>query len=42
MRFIKISGTDIKREKEETNIKDWFFVMALGIFFYKNLFFEIW
>ncbi len=26
-------STDIKREKEETNIKDWFFVFALGIFF---------
>ena len=24
---------DIKREKEETNIKDWFFASALGIFF---------
>ena len=24
---------DIKREKEETNIKDWFFLTALGIFF---------
>lgn len=26
-------STDIKREKEETNIKDWFFVFAFGIFF---------
>src|SRR5215211_4939931 len=26
-------STDIKREKEETNIKDWFFVFALGMFF---------
>jgi len=26
-------STDIKREKEETSIKDWFFVFALGIFF---------
>lgn len=24
---------DIKREKEETNIKDWFFLSALGVFF---------
>ena len=26
-------SNDIKREKEETNIKDWFFVFAFGIFF---------
>jgi Ca-activated chloride channel homolog len=26
-------GSDIKREKEETNIKDWFFIAALGFFF---------
>ena len=26
-------STDIKREKEETNIKDWFFVFALGMVF---------
>ncbi len=26
-------SSDIKREKEETNIKDWFFVFALGFFF---------
>ena len=26
-------SSDIKREKEETNIKDWFFIAALGFFF---------
>ena len=26
-------SSDIKREKEETNIKDWFFAAALGFFF---------
>lgn len=26
-------SSEIKREKEETNIKDWFFALALGIFF---------
>ena len=26
-------SSDIKREKEETNIKDWFFIAAFGFFF---------
>jgi len=26
---------DIKREKEETSIKDWFFAVALGLFFFQ-------